>query len=1074
MNKKLVLLGATLLLTAASVSAQKRVTGRVVDTSGAPVIGATIRVEGGKGVATTDANGNFTLNDVSASAKKLKVTYIGKKTESVTISGNVKVMMKDDEEVLGEAMVVAYGTATKSSFTGSAAQISGEKIENRVVSNVTTAMSGQMAGVQTFQSSGAPGSGSSIRIRGIGSMSASSNPLIILDGMPYEGSISSINPADIASISVLKDAASNAIYGARGANGVVLITTKEGREQDAVVTVDAKWGSNRRAVPNYKTLGTQNYYETWYRGLYNSQIYNGAGALQAHEYANNNLLNPSNGGLGYQVYTVPAGERFIGTNFKINPNATLGYSDGQYYYTPDDWYDEFFGDGNLRQEYNVNVAGRYGRLSYFASAGYLKDDGLVANSGFTRYTGRGRVDYQAKDWFRLGTNMSYTQSKSTDSNGSTNWNSSANLFAVTNMIAPIYPLYVRNADGSIMMNTATGTPMYDNGSNSTNFTRPFLATAKPGAIIANNRAAAISSQFNGKWYAEITPLEGLKLTANIAVNDVNTRSNNLYSRWGSSNETEDGGAYVSHSRTTGVNTQYLANYKTTFDEIHNVEILAGYESYKLRSEGLYGYNDHLYNPFIGELNNAHGFSKQYNGSSVGKYMSQGVLARVQYDYAGKYFASASFRRDASSRFHKDNRWGNFGSIGAAWLLSKESFMEDLNWIDMLKVKASWGTQGNDVILNNDGSINNYAYADQYSVTYSEETGEYAKTLTYKGNKNLTWEKSKAFNVGADFELFGNRLVGSIEYFSRQTSDMLYMKPTPSSAGIVTGEYPVNVGSMRNSGLELDLTGYIFKNEDFEWSVNFNATHYKNEILSLDPSVEANGGIKGSSSIIRVGGSLYQLYMVEYAGVDKATGRALFYKDVKDADGNVTGRTTTTVYSDADKYDLGDALPTLYGGFGTQLNWKGLDFSMQFAYQLGGKAYDGSYQRLMHTVQASSAGTAWHVDILDSWSPENVNSNIPRLDATANDQDVSSRFLTSSDYLAINNITIGYTLPGHWLKRANISSLRVYVSGDNLGVLSARQGFDPRSTLGGGSYASQNSSSNYSVMRNITGGITLTF
>lgn len=404
-------------------------------------------------------------------------------------------------------------------------------------------------------------------------------------------------------------------------------------------------------------------------------------------------------------------------------------------------------------------------------------------------------------------------------------------------------------------------------------------------------------------------------------------------------------------------------------------------------------------------------------------------------------------------------------------MSKETFMEDISWIDLLKVKASWGVQGNDALLNTDGSRQYYAYTDQYSVTYSEETGEYSKTLSYKGNKEITWESSYAFNLGVDFELFRGRLSGTLEYFNRKTTDMLYNKPAPMSAGI--SSTPVNVGSMVNSGVELDLTGYIFRTKDFDWSVNLNLTHYKNEIKELDPSTDVTGGIKGSSSILRKGGSLYQLYLKDYAGVDPETGLSLYWMDVKDAEGNVTGRELTTSYEQATQYDLGDALPTVYGGFGTTLRYKGLDFSASFSYQLGGRLYDASYQTMMHTGE--NAGTAWHKDILKAWTPENRYTDVPRLSASDKlGQNPTSRWITSSDYIALNNITIGYTLPKQWLGKSGIAAVRLYVTGDNLGVLSARKGLDPRMTIGGGSYSSQSSTSNYSAMRNITGGITLTF
>ena len=992
----------------------------------------------------------------------MQVSFIGMKAEDVVIKPNVKIVLKPDTEMLEEVIVVAYGTAKKSQFTGSASTIKSDKLEARVVSNVSNALAGQVAGVQITSSDGSPGASATVRIRGIGSMSASNAPLYIVDGVPFDGSISSINPTDIESMTVLKDAAANSIYGARGANGVILITTKTGQTGEAKVTFDARWGANKRAVPNYDVIDSSaQYYETMYKALYNSQAYNGKSAAEAYAYADKNLFNTANGGLGYQVYTVPEGEKFIGTNFKLNPKATLGYSDGEYFYTPDDWYEEIFGKSNLRQEYNITVSGKSDKLNYYASVGYLDDSGIIKNSKFSRYTGRGRVDYQAKDWLKVGTNLSYTSATS-HQNGSTSWGSSANLFYATNLMAPIYPLYVRDAQGNIMRDATTGYVIYDDGATATNSKRAFMSPAKPAAGIDNDRYTNSNSTFSGKWYANITPIEGLTLSANIAATESNQRINALYSRWGGSDAVSDGSAYARHYRVLGVNAQYLGTYLFTLADVHHFDILAGYEQYKLKIQSISGSNDHLYNPYIGELNNAGGKSKKQANSYTDNYMTEGILSRVQYNFDGKYFLSASYRRDASSRFHKDDRWGDFGSIGGAWLMSKERFMIPYTWIDVLKLKASYGIQGNDDIGNY------YAYQDQFNVTYSEETGEYSKTMTYKGNKELTWETSYAFNAGVDFELFKGRLAGTVEYFSRKTKDLLYNQPVPLSAGIPIGSIPTNIGSIVNKGIELDVNGVIMKKRDFEWSANFNLTHYKNEITDLAESVKETG-IKGTSFIYKIGGSLYQAYLRQYAGVDVETGQALYYVDPDKGD-----YSTTTDYQSAQQADLGSTLAKVYGGFGTRVDFYGFDFSMQLSYQLGGKLYDGTYQAMMHTGYASMSGTNWSKDIEKAWTPENRYTDVPRLNASdASYQLDSSRFLTSSDYLSLNNITLGYTLPKRWLKNLGISSLRVSVTGDNLGVISARKGLDPRARLGTGSSTTAGSYT-YSPMRSITGGVSLTF
>ena len=740
MKRKLMLLMTFLMIGIGLVNAQvSKVTGTVTsEEDGLPVVGASVLVKGTTVGTVTDIDGNFTINNVPSPAKTLVVSFIGLETQEVAIKPNVKVVLSSDSQALEEVMVVAYGTAKKSSFTGSAGTMNADKIATRSVSNITNAMSGQVAGVQMTSDNGQPGESAKIRIRGIGSMASSNDPLYVVDGVPYDGDISSINPSDIESLTVLKDAAANAIYGARGANGVVLITTKSGQNGEARVTFDAKWGSNSRAVPNYDVISNPGeYYETMFKALYNSKAYAGASAADAYAYANNTLFDAKNGGLGYQVYTVPRGENLIGTNFKLNPNATLGYSDGTYYYTPDDWYDEIFGS-SFRQEYNASVSGKSDKISYYASAGYLNDTGLIQNSAFKRYTGRGKVDYQAKKWLKIGTNLAYTYSDSQapDYQTSDDWSSTGNLFFIVNSIAPIYPMYVRNADGSIKINPSTGHRVYDAGS-TTNFSRPSF-TGNAARDIELNSYHTYTDAFSGKWYANITPLEGLTLTANIATTLENTRSNNLYSTFGSAAAT-DGEVYVESTRTFGVNTQYLASYVHTFNNVHNFDIMVGYEQYRLKEQVLYGDNTNTYDPNLGELGNAVGTDKKTVNSYTDNYMTEGILSRIQYNYDGKYFLSASYRRDASSRFAPEHRWGNFGSVGGAWLMTKEKFLEDISWLNMLKYKASWGIQGNDhlLILVNGEYVNNwYAYKDQYNVSYSN--GQYSTTLAYKGNKDLTW------------------------------------------------------------------------------------------------------------------------------------------------------------------------------------------------------------------------------------------------------------------------------------------------------------------------------------------------
>ncbi|MBR6546690.1 MAG: SusC/RagA family TonB-linked outer membrane protein [Bacteroidales bacterium] len=1062
-------------LTATVAMAQEiNVSGTVIDYSnGEPVPYASVHLEGTMTGTSTDGDGNYSIRlPHGGNLVFSSIGYITVK-EAVNASMVLNIVMEPDTEHLEETIVVAYGTATKSSFTGSASMIGAETIESRVSTDVTAALAGTTPGVQIISSSGDPAAGGgTVRIRGIGSMSASNAPLYIVDGMPYDGSIADINPADVESMSILKDASASAIYGARGANGVVLITTKRGAgSSEAKIRFDAKWGSNSRLIPQYDVItDPAQYYETHYRMMYNSQVYAGKSPSEAYAYADANLFNHNNGGLGYQVYTIPDGQKFIGEDFKLNPSAVLGYSDGEYYYIPDDWYGLTFSD-SFRQEYNLSVSGAKDKLNYYGSIGYLNDGGIVSNSDYQRYTARINVDYQAKPWMKVTSSMSYAHSDSQTASYSSSYGSSSNIFYVTNMMGPIYPLYVRDASGQIM--TENGMKVYD--SNQTNFIRPaFVGNAVRDNEV--NRKKTYTDFITGKWGVILTPVQGLSLSANIGLTNDNSRYNALYSRFGSQSST-DGLAYVSHDRTFAVNNQYLAEYKTDFgDSGHNLNVLAGYEMYKLKEQFLEGQNDHLFNPLVGELGNADGVLSRQTSSYTADYMTQGFLARVQYEYGNKYFASASYRRDGSSRFAPGHRWGNFGSVGAAWLISNESFMSGAGWISMLKIKASYGVQGNDDLYPGSNYARKfYPYADNYTHSYNETTGEYSTDLAYKGNEDLTWESSHSFNAGVDFEFFGSRLNGSAEYFSRKTVDLLYSKDVPLSAGNPTGYYPVNVGSIVNNGFELTLEGILINTSAMQWSLNMNLSHYRNRILSLDPSVSEEG-IKGGNYIYKIGGSLYEAYMRKYAGVNPENGKAQWYRKVLDKDGTWTGESEITeTFADASQYELGSVLPKLYGGFGTTFKAYGFDLSAQFSFQLGGRYYDGTYQALMHT--SSGIGTAWHKDVLDSWSETNKDSDIPRLDGdTSVGQTAVSSYLISSNYLSVNNITLGYTFPESVTSYLKISGLRIYVSGDNLAVKSARKGVDPRYSMGLGSLTSGSglNSGSYSAMRTITGGVTLTF
>ena len=1078
MKRKLMLLLACLFVGIGLVTAQTQtVTGVVIsEEDGQPVIGASVRVENTQLGAITDVDGKFQIANVPSSAKTLVVSYIGLQTQTVTIKPNLKIMMKSDSEMLDEVMVVAYGTAKKSSFTGSASVVSSEDIGKIQTSNVANALSGKVAGVQLNNASGQPGATApTIRVRGISSINAKNDPLIILDGVPYDGDMNNLSSQDIESMTVLKDAASNALYGARGANGVIIITTKKGNSGKAQVTLDAKWGSNSRGTRDYNIVKSPaQYYEMYYGALKNYFIdAKGYTPAQAHVLANQNMIDPNSQNsysLGYNVYNIPDGEFLIGANGKLNPNATLGriveYNGQKYTMLPDNWLDEVY-DHGLRQEYNFNVTGGSDKSSFYASVSYLNNEGITVNSDYERLSTRLKADYQVKDWLKVGANMSYTHfdANSLGEDGSSV--SSGNVFAIATQVAPIYPMYMRDGNGNIMIDK-NGYKRYDYGDgftystpygNQTDYVRPVLPGSNAYSANMLDENNSEGNVMNAVGFFEVRFLKDFKFTWNSSVDLAETRqtafTNPYYGQYASQN----GMLYKSHARHLSYNHQQLLNWKHSFNN-HNIDVMLGHEAYRYKYYYLMAGKTNMFDPNNHELAGA--ITENGSDSYTTDYNTEGYFGRVQYDFNEKYFLSGSYRRDASSRFHPDNRWGNFWSAGGAWIISKEDFF-DVSWINLLKLKASYGSQGND-------NIGNYLYVNTYTIINS--AGHPAAVPSTMGNKDITWESNNNFNAGVEFELFDARLNGSVEYFLRKTTDMLFSFPLAPSFGY--SSYYANVGDMRNMGVELELTATPIKTNDLTWDINLNLTHYKNKITKL-PEIrktmvlDGHGGYSSGEQFFGEGLPLYTYRLKRYAGVAE-NGEPLYYINKLDADKNIIGRETTTDYDAADYYDCGTALPDVYGGFGTSLTYKGIDLSIDFNYQIGGQVYDGDYARMMSSPLAGQNGSGFHADLLNAWSPENPNSTIPRLqfgDTYTNA--TSDRFLTSASYLSLQNVNLGYTLPVGITRSWGIEKVRFYFAGENLFLWSKRQGLDPRQSITGSV-----SSSYYAPMRTLSGGITLTF
>ncbi|MDR2414692.1 MAG: SusC/RagA family TonB-linked outer membrane protein [Odoribacteraceae bacterium] len=1055
MKKKVLYMFMLILFVIPSRAQEQPVSGKVTATDGSALSGVTVLRKGTRQGVITDALGEYKITLPGDAV--LQFSFVGFKPQEIPVAhrARVDVTMEEETRQIDEIIVVAYGTAKKESFTGSVATLKADDLSSRQLSNVTAALPGRLAGVQVRAGNGQPGVTSTVRVRGIGSMSAGNAPLYVVDGVPYDGDLSSINSADIETLTVLKDAASNALYGARGANGVILITTRKAKSREAVVTIDARWGTNTRAVPNYRVLKSpERYLEKVYEAMYNGFIASKT-PEDARKAALNGMSTNSDGGIGYRVHTLPAGEELIGTDGKMNPKATRGYNDGKYTYLPDDWFNELFNKGNARQEYNVSVSGLNDNLNYYLSLGYLDDTGLMPGSGFARYTSRVNADYRAKSWLRLGSKISYTRYDMQYPFGQTSGGSSVNLFYLANNIAPVYPLYVRDNAGKIIKDSR-GITLYDFGDKTTgNFKRTFMSGSNPASLARLDKRGYETDVFSGRWYAAIEFVEGLKFTYNFGTDIDNTRYTRLYNAYRGQYSRVGGIVYVGHDRSTSINHQQLLSYVATTGD-HSIDLLFGHESYSLQANALLASREKLYAPEVVEINNAI-FSPSAS-SSTNRYKTEGWFARGQYEYDRAYVFSLSSRRDASSRFDKSHRWGNFGSVGAAWLLSRATFLADQSWVDHLKIKASYGIQGNDDLLYRDGTRNYYPDRDQYAL--AENNGDFALSLVYKGNKEITWETSHSFNIGADFALWNGRLSGTLEYFSRLTRDMLYYRPVSLSGGYAA--LPSNIGKISNRGVELSLESRLHVARNARLSLHANATALGNKIKALAPELE--GTLVDGTTIFQEGESMYRLYFPRYEGVNDE-GIALYHRE--DKTGSAT-TTTTTSYPLATKYPTGDLLPDLYGGFGFTLEVAGFDLSCSAAYQLGGQIFDSGYQALMHSGSPSSAGHNWHEDILKSWSGTNKSTRVPRVGANDNyTNSTSTRFLVSSNYLDVTNVSVGYTLPPS-LFNERLTAFRAYCTVDNLLLISARRGLDPRQ-----SYTSANAA-RYAPARAVSAGITLKF
>lgn len=1012
--------------------AQMQISGKVTNAeTGEPIPGVSIFLKSQQTVGTTtDMDGNYSV-EVPSNGETLVYTFVGMQQKQVSIDGRstINVSLQPSVQEMEEVVVTAFGVTKKESFTGSADVIDAEKIEEQNVSNITKGLEGIAPGIQVQNSSGQPGADSEIRIRGFGSVNASSDPLYVVDGVPYSGSMNSINPNDIKNITVLKDATATALYGARGANGVINITTKSGSATEGTsINYNFEQGISARAYPEYDLVNSEEYIELMWEGYKNSLYYGGTADNMdeaAEIAARGGADNPSViGNLGnYNPFDVKASNLINPNTGNVDPNADLIYGNN--------WQDEMFRMGD-RSEHNLSFSGNTEKSNYYMSLGYLTEDGIVKNSDFERFNAKLNVTSQIKDWLEAGVNIA---GSTADQNYLMAYGSyTSNPFYYTRFMGPIYPVYQYNDEGTIKRDE-DGNKLLDYG-NRSDKVRPYAANSNIVGTTGLDTQNEKTENVNTRAHVKIDLHENLSFKSTLGADYMN-RHNHDYQN------SEHGDAASFSGRTEKINERQISinlNQILTYDKqfgAHSVNALVGHESYKMNNNYFTATRTGF--PYYGVEELAMASTGEGSNSYRDEYRIEGYFSRVKYNYDNRYYFTGSFRRDGSSRFHEDTRWGNFFSIGGSWRVSEESFMSGLNWVQDLKVKASYGEQGNDRLLANGdpmyygynsfyGSLNNYSYSGFY--------------FTQLANRSLQWEVSENLNAGIEFNLF-DRLSGEINYFEKGSSELLFNNPRAMSTGI--SFVKDNVGAMVNRGIETSLNVYVIKGEDLRWNVGGSLTSFNNEITEL-PKEEIISGTKK----LKVGRSLYDYYIRQFAGVDPQTGKALYYKDVLDSEGNPTGERTTTTSSDqATKYYSGSAIPDMTGDINSSLSYKGFRFSFMFTYGIGGKMLDYTYANLMHS---GDYGTNWHSNIKDRWQEPGDETDVPRLENGYDDANYpSDRFLIDRSYLNIKNVRLSYNVPPKLLKQVGldlVKKFQVYISGNDLYLFSEMQGMNPQESFAG--------------------------
>ena len=1009
MKRKLMLLMTCLMIGIGLVNAQiSKVTGNVTsEEDGLPVVGASVLVKGTTVGTVTDIDGNFTLTNVPSSAGTLVISFIGMQSQEVKIKPIVKVVLKSDAEQLDEVMVVAYGTAKKSSFTGSASVMKASDISSQKQSLVKS-LDGKVAGVRVGGSTGDPGSDQKILIRGIGSISGSTQPLYVIDGVAVvnddmtsglksQSILSSINPDDIESMTILKDAAAASLYGSRAANGVVIITTKQGKEGKTKITYNMESGWTDMAVSSqYNVMNAAQIQQYYNDALKNFAEINPTGA--------NNL---SQAKLGHPMIDAISFANELSPLFFWNPGSDIDTN----------WKKEVYGKGMVT-DHQFAISGGTEKTKFYAGFGYNKTKGLVKGSDFERFSGRLNIEHQAYSWLKV----SFRQMLSfTGTSGFRDQNDQEQGLGTS---SPLSILYSMDPTAAVTLEDGSYNP---NAAFTSNISNPNLMlgqTTGPNAETVNSDM--LRSLTNAE--AVVTLPLGFSARTIFGYDYMDNKEREFWAPESVNGQTLGGlGArYVSTNKTLTSST--TLNYNNSFG-LHNINGLLGYEiedRYLLtQSLSAKSYSTNK----LPELSNGQPYnvSSSYYEAAIMSY-----LGNINYNFDNRYYVSASFRRDGSSRLGKDNRWANFWSVSGAWRLAGEDFLLDNKWANDLKLRVSYGTNGN---LPGDYYANLATYS--FGGGYGDQSGIYWGN---PGNSKLGWEKSANFNIGIDWG-FLNRVNLSLEYYNKVTTDLLFRVPTSIVTGFDTNWQ--NLGKIKNQGVELTINSTNIITKDFTWHTNFNVTRQSMKIKELPSHNDVMYG-DGNMYILREGESMHSFYLPEWAGVNSETGLGEFWIDPEDHSKGVTN-----FYDEAGKAIVGKAVPDWMGGMTNTFTYKNFDLSFMISFQTGASLFDypGYFLTYSDGVRLGSfnvsqevAGNYWRNpgDVVEH--PKPIYNNPYRTDRW------SSRTIKSTNNVRMRDITFGYRIP---ISKKYISNLRVFFKTNNpFMIYCASDNIDPDVDING--------------------------